>query len=81
MVEEYSVDRCPHNRTGLTSDDFNDPSRRCVLTGRPDADHRGWGYDGCDFAGDDYRECSKYKAKVEIDTGLKQQEFNFYNSS
>lgn len=60
MTGENSRVHCPHNQRGLQGDFDN--SLSCVLTGRPDADSRGWGYDNCDFAGDNYRDCSRCKS-------------------
>ena len=78
MTGENSAVYCPHNKRGLNGDDFTDASRKCVLTGGPDADMKGWGYDSCDFAGDDYRKCLKYTARVQQDMDLRQQEFKFH---
>lgn len=67
MVEESKlsnivnscVEKCPLRKQGLQGD--FDYSYSCLATGRADADDRGYGYDGCDFKGEDYRECPRLK--------------------
>ena len=53
--EQYKT--CPHREIGLNGDADN--SFSCLLTGRPDADFKGWGYDKCSFSGQDYSKCSR----------------------
>ena len=53
---------CPFRKYGMKGDADN--SYSCELTAGPDADHRGWGYNDCDFSGKDYNECSRLQADL-----------------
>ena len=66
---EFSVDKCPLAKRGMFGDDWTDTRLACELTNRSDADGRGFGYDECNFKGNDYRECfsfKRYKKATEI---------------
>ena len=51
---------CPLNRGGLMGD-FDSDNRGCFATGRPDADMDGYGYDQCDFSGNCFQDCKRYR--------------------
>lgn len=66
---EFSVQNCPLAKRGMFGDDYTDTRLACELTNGPDADGRGFGYDECNFKGNDYRECfsfRKYQEKTKI---------------
>lgn len=57
-LPDYHFTKCPYRKQGLGGDFDNE--FWCKLTGRADADCRGWGYDKCNFCGDSYEECSLF---------------------
>jgi hypothetical protein len=57
---EFHFTKCPQRQSGLFGDDFTDSRLACKLSASPDADGRGFGYNECDFSGDDYRQCPRY---------------------
>lgn len=69
--------KCPGRERGLGGDDWTDKGEWCKYSGRADADGRGWGYDLCDFGGEDYRQCSTYSdsKNFSVQTQLKIQSF------
>ncbi|VVB80514.1 Uncharacterised protein [uncultured archaeon] len=50
--------KCPSREQGLGGDFDN--QFWCKLTAGPDADGRGFGYDLCNFCGDNFHECQRY---------------------
>jgi len=54
--KEFNYIECPNRKLGLQGDFDNQYS--CLLTGGPDADHGGFGYDLCKFSGKNYNRCS-----------------------
>jgi hypothetical protein len=67
---EFSVSNCPLAKRGMFGDDWTDTRLACELTNGPDADGRGFGYDECNFKGNDYRECfsfRQYQKKTKIE--------------
>jgi len=57
---EFHFTKCPSRKPGLFGDDPLDVRHACELTYGSDADGRGFGYDECDYVGDDYRGCPRY---------------------
>jgi hypothetical protein len=57
---EFHFTKCPCRKSGLFGDDFTDSRLACELTALLDADGRGFGYDECNFLGEDYRQCPRY---------------------
>jgi hypothetical protein len=63
-VEALNYTNCPAREQGLGGDFDN--QFWCKLTAGPDADGKGFGYDLCNFCGEDYTQCQRYmKYKIE----------------
>ena len=61
---DFYLSKCPNREFGLRGD--ADKTYGCLLSGGPDADHRGWGYNKCNFNGADYRSCPKITRFQEV---------------
>jgi hypothetical protein len=70
MVEsnlDFNAVNCPNREFGMNGD--SDNSYSCYLTGRPDADFQGWGYDLCNWDGD-YRTCPIFQKEKDRELRL-----------